>query len=146
MLSLTLDIRTYRTRLAGFSVRSLVLAMLICLGALLADRPALAGSCNALSGKALYDCAANYLDRKAEMIGRVRGDPEAPAAAQALRTAATQLRSATGKSQALSAISQARSAISGIIQQARSGGRDSQGWGRVISTLSEMVALIQKKG
>src|SRR5829696_146751 len=146
MQSLTFEIGTYRARLAGFCVRSLILATLIAFGALLADRPATAGSCGPLSGKALYDCVATNLDRKADMIGRVRGDPEAPVAAQALRTAASQLRSATSKVQALSAITQARSAISGIIQQAKSGGRDSQGWGRLIGALSEMASLIQKKG
>lgn len=146
MQSLTFEIGKYRARLAGFCVRSLVLAALIALGALLTDRPATAGSCGALSGKALYDCVATYLDHKADTYGRVRGDPEAPVAARALQTAASQLRAATSKVQALSAITQARSAISGIIQQAKSGGRDSQGWGRLIGTLSEMASLIQRKG
>ena len=146
MQSLTFGIGKYRARLAGFCVRSLVLAALIALGALLPDRPASAAMCGSQAGKALYDCVATYLDHKADMIGRVRGDPEAPAAARALQTAASQLRAATSKVQALSAITQARSAISGLIQQAKSGGRDSQGWGRLIGTLSEMASLIQKKG
>jgi|SRR6185369_3332571 hypothetical protein len=146
MQSLTFEIGKHRARLAGFCVRSLVLAALIALGALLPDRPATAASCGALAGKALYDCVATYLDGKADMIGRVRGDPEAPVVARSLQTAASQLRAATSKVQALSAITQARSAISGIIQQAKSAGRDSQGWGRVIGTLTEMASLIQKKG
>jgi len=146
MQSLTFEIGNYRGRLAGFCVRGFILAALIAFGALLADRPATAGSCGAMTGKALYDCLATHLDYKADMIGRVRGDPEAPVAARALQTAATQLRAATSKVQALSAITQARSAISGVIQQAKSGGRDSQGWGRLIGALSEMASLIQKKG
>ena len=146
MQSLTFEIGKYRAWLAGLCVRSLILAALIALSALLADRPATAASCGALTGKALYDCAATYLDSKADMIGRVRGDPEAPVAARALQTAASQLRSATSKVQALSAITQARSAISGVIQQAKTGGRDSQGYARIIGTLSQMAALIQQKG
>lgn len=146
MQSLTFEIGRCRAGLASFCVRSLIVAALIASGSLLANRPATAASCGALTGKALYDCVATYLDRKADMIGRVRGDPEAPVAARALQTAASQLRAATSKVQALSAITQARSAISGIIQQAKSGGRDSQGWGRLIGALSEMASLIQKKG
>ncbi|MDI1264188.1 MAG: hypothetical protein PS018_13120 [bacterium] len=146
MQSLTFEIGNYRGRFAGFCVRGFILAALIAFGALLADRPATAGSCGALTGKALYNCVATNLDHKADMIGRVRGDPEAPVAARALQTAASQLRAATSKVQALSAITQARSAISGIIQQAKSGGRDSQGWGRLIGALSQMASLIQKKG
>ncbi len=146
MQSLTFGIGRYRARLAGFGVRSLVLAALIALGTLLADRPAAAAYCSSFSGKALYDCLARHLDQKADMVGRTRGDPEAPAAARALQSAASQLRAATSKVQALSAITQARSAISGLMQQARSGGRDSQGWGRLIGALSEMASQIQKKG
>ena len=146
MQSLTFEIGNYRGRLAGFCVRGFILAALIAFGALLADRPATAGSCGAMTGKALYDCLATHLDYKADMIGRVRGDPEAPLAAQALQTAASQLRAATSKVQALSAITQARTAISGVIQQAKTGGRDSQGYARIIGTLSEMASLIQQKG
>ena len=146
MQSSTFGIGNYRARLAGFCIRSLVLAALIAFGALLADRPAAAGSCGAYAGKALYNCLATSLEHKADGYGRVRGDPEAPVAARALQTAASQLRAATSKVQALSAIAQARSAISGIIQQAKSGGRDSQGWGRLIGTLSNMASLIQRKG
>lgn len=146
MQSLTFEIGNYRSRHAGFCARSLILAALIAFGALLADRPAMAGSCDAMTGKALYGCLATKLDHKADSVGRVRGDPEAPVAARALQTAASQLRAATSKVQALSAITQARSAISGIIQQAKSGGRDSQGWGRLIGVLSGMASLIQKKG
>jgi hypothetical protein len=146
MQSLTFGIGNYRGRLAGFCIRGFILAALIAFGALLANRPATAGSCNAMTGKALYDCLATHLDYKADMVGRTRGDPEAPAAARALQTAASQLRSATNKGQALSAISLARSAISGVIQQAKAGGRDSQGYARLIGTLSEMASLIQQKG
>ena len=143
---MTFETGNYRGRLAGFCVRGFILAALIAFGALLADRPATAGSCGAMTGKALYDCLATHLDYKASMIGSIRGDPDAPVAARALQTAATQLRAATNKGQALSAITQARSAISGIMQQAKSGGRDSQLWARVSGTLSEAAALIQKKG
>ena len=146
MQSLTFGIVNYRGRLAGYCIRGFILAALIAFGALLTDRPATAASCSALAGKALYDCLATKLDHKADMVGRSRGDPEAPAAARALQTAASQLRVATNKGQALSAITLARSAISGIIQQAKAGGRDSQGYGRIVGTLSEMATLIQQKG
>jgi hypothetical protein len=135
-----------QTRFLAHYMRAAVLAMAVIFATLLAGQGSAQASCGALSGKALYECTANYLDKKADMIGRIRGDPEAPVAARALQTAATQLRAATSKVQALSAISQARSAISGLIQQAKSGGRDSQGWGRLIGALSEMASLIQKKG
>lgn len=146
MRSLTFEIGNYRGGLAGFCVRGFILAALIAFGALLADRPATAGYCGTMSGKALYDCLATTLDYKADMVGRIRGDPEAPAASQALRTAASQLRAATNKALALSAISLARSAISGVIQQAKAGGRDSQGYGAIIGTLTQMAAQIQQKG
>ena len=142
MQLLTFGIGNYRGRLAGFCIRGFILAALIAFGTLLADRPATAGMCGAMSGKALYDCLATKLDYKADAVGRTRGDPEAPAAARALQTAASQLRAATSKAQALSAISLARSAISGVIQQAKAGGRDSQGYGAIIGTLSEMASLI----
>ena len=146
MQSLTFEIGNYRGRLAGFCVRGFILAALIALGALLADRPATAGHCGAMTGKVLYNCLATTLDYKADMVGRTRGDPEAPAASRALQTAASQLRTATNKAQALSAITQARSAISGVIQQAKTGGRDSQGYARIIGTLSQMATQIQQKG
>lgn len=146
MQSLAFGIRDYRGRLAGFCIRGFILAALIAFGALLTERPATAGSCGAMSGKALYDCLATHLDHKASMIGSIRGDPEAPVAARALQTAASQLRAATSKVQALSAISQARSAIAAAFQQAKAGGRDTQLWARVTGTLSEAAALIQKKG
>jgi hypothetical protein len=144
MRSLTFEIENTRGRLAGFCLRSLLLALLIAFGAMLPERPAEA-ACG-LSGKALYNCMATKLERKADMIGSVRGDPEAQPAAQALRSAASQLRVATNKAEALSAITQARSAISGIIQRAKAGGRDSQGYGAIANTLSEMASEIQKKG
>jgi hypothetical protein len=146
MQSLTFGMANYRGRLAGFCIRGFILAGLIAFGALLADRPATAAACSTMTGKPLYDCLATKLDHKADMVGRTRGDPEAPVAARALQTAASQLRAATNKGQALSAITLARSAISGVIQQAKAGGRDSQGYGAIIGTLSEMAALIQKKG
>jgi hypothetical protein len=146
MQALTFGSGNYRTGLAGFCIRGFVLAALIAFGILLADRPATAAMCGPLSGKALYDCLATKLEYKSDQVGRTRGDPEAPVAAQALRTAASQLRAATNKAQALSAISLARTAIAGVIQQAKAGGRDSQGYGAIIGTLSEMAALIQKKG
>ena len=146
MQSLTFEIGNYRGRLAGFCVRGFMLAALIAFGALLADRPATAGMCGSMTGKALYDCLATSLDHVSDRVSRSRGDPEAPAAARALQTAASQLRSATSKAQALSAITQARSAISGVIQQAKAGGRDSQGYGAIIGALSRMATLIQQKG
>jgi hypothetical protein len=144
MRSLTFEIGNTRGRLAGFYLRGLLLAVLIAFGTMLPESPAEA-ACG-LSGKALYNCMATKLERKADMVGSIRGDPQAPVAAQALRTAASQLRAATTKAAALSAITQARSAISSVIQQAKAGGRDSQGYGAIANTLSEMASEIQKKG
>ena len=146
MQSLTSGIGNYRGRLAGFRLRGFIIAALIAFGALLPNQPATAGSCGAMSGKALYDCLASYLDNKASMIAGARADPEAPVAARALQTAASQLRAATNKAQALSAISQARSAISGAIQQAKAAGHGTPVWAQVTNTLAEAAALIQKKG
>lgn len=144
MQSLTFGIGNYRGRLAGFGLRGFILAVLIAFAAMLTAKPA-AAACG-LTGKALYNCMATKLERKADMIGSVRGDPEAQPAAQALRSAASQLRVATNKAEALSAITQARSAISGVIQRAKAAGRDSQGYGAIANTLSEMASEIQKKG
>ena len=143
MQSLTFRIGNTRRRLSRFCLRGLLLAVLTAFGVMLGDRPAEA--CGG-TGKALYDCLATKLDYKASMIAGSRADPEAPAAARALQTAASQLRAATNKSQALSAISQARSAISGLLQQAKSAGRGNPVWARVTGTLAEAAALIQKKG
>src|SRR2546423_12798662 len=95
MQSLTFEIGNYRGRLAGFCVRGFMLAALIAFGALLADRPATAGSCGAMTGKALYDCLAPTLEHKADMVGRGRGDPGAPGAGRAVQSAPSRLRSAT---------------------------------------------------
>ena len=62
MQSLRFGIGNYRGRLAGFCIRSFILATLIAFGALLADRPATAAMCGAMSGKALYDCLATKLE------------------------------------------------------------------------------------
>ena len=121
--------------------RAAILAMTFACGALLAGHsPASAASCDAVAGKALYNCLANKLDHVASMSSR---SPETQAA---LQKAASQLRVAVNKVQALSAISQARSVLAGVIQKAKSAGQDYSGLVRVTNVLSYAAGLIQKKG
>jgi hypothetical protein len=97
-------------------------------------------ACASNSGKALYDCIANVLDR-------LSGDVTVPSAQSALRTAASRLRAAATKAQALSAIAQCRAAISSAISLARTIGRGgATGLGAIAGVLSHAAQLIQSKG
>jgi hypothetical protein len=143
-----------------------LLAVLIVLGPLMANREAVAGAatsaaaqsadagvsaCSNNSGKALYNCVANVLDRLSGEIS----DVKVPAVRGALATAASKLRAAVTKAQALSAITQCQAAISGALRQAAAmrGGRGKMGGGGgtpgldgIASVLSHAAALIQSKG
>ncbi|MCS3731775.1 hypothetical protein [Bradyrhizobium betae] len=99
-------------------------------------------ACRTNSGKVLYDCVANVLDKMSG--GMARGAD--PAARGALQTAAAQLRAASNKAQALSAIAQCRSVFSGAIQHMRSIGGDASGLSAIAGVLSKAAALIQSKG
>jgi hypothetical protein len=148
-----------RARLAGAAL----LAALIVLGSLFADREAVAGAataaaaqsaeagvsaCSNNSGKALYNCVANVLDRLSGEIS----DVKVPAVRGALATAASKLRAAVTKAQALSAISQCRAAIAGALSQVRTmGGKGNRGGSApgldaIAGVLSHAAALIQSKG
>ncbi|WP_244562433.1 hypothetical protein [Bradyrhizobium lablabi] len=95
------------------------------------------------SGKALYGCIANVLDRLSNEIS----DVKVPAAQSALRTAASKLRAAANTAQALSAIAQCRAAISSAISLARTIGRGgSSGLDAIAGVLSHAASLIQSKG
>lgn len=100
-------------------------------------------ACRTTSGKVLYNCVADTLDRMSGTLTR-SADPEARGA---LQTAASQLRAAGNKAQALSAIAQCRSVFSGLIQHMRStGGGDAPGLSAIVGVLSKAAALIQSKG
>ncbi|WP_325367857.1 hypothetical protein [Bradyrhizobium sp.] len=138
--------------------RAALLAALIVLGSLFANREAAAGAsvaaaaqsadagvsaCGSNSGKVLYSCIANVLDRLSSEIS----DVKVPAARTALHTAASRLRAAANMTQALSAISQCRAAISSAIGLARTIGRGgSQGLDAIAGVLSHAAQLIQSKG
>ena len=157
MRSLAFGINKHRGRFAALCARGIILAALVAFGALPADRPAAAGgtaasaaavgtaamgACSNTSGKAVYDCVANALDRMNNELSHA-GEPEAVGAIQA---ATSQLRAATSKVQALSAITQCRSVIAGVLQKAKAVGRDSQGLSAIAGVLSRAASLIQSKG
>lgn len=141
-----------------------LLAALIVLGSLFADREAAAGAataaaaqsadagvsaCGNNSGKVLYNCIANVLDRLSGEISDVR----VPETRSALATAASKLRAAVNKAQALSAIAQCQAVISGALRQVGStgGGRSNRGGGTpgldgIAAVLSHAAQLIQMKG
>lgn len=137
---------------------TMLAAALIVLGSLFESREAVAGAgvaaaaqaadggvsaCSSNTGKALYGCVADVLDRLSGEISNVK----VPAAQTALRTAASRLRAAVSKAQALSAIAQCRAAISSAIGQARTMGRGgSSGLDAIAVVLSHAAALIQRKG
>jgi hypothetical protein len=138
--------------------RAALLAALIVLGSLFANREAAAGAgvaaaaqsadagisaCSSNTGKALYGCVANVLDRLSGEIS----DVKVPSAQTALHTAASRLRAAANTAQALSAISQCRAAISSAISLARTIGRGgSSGLDAIAGVLSHAASLIQTKG
>jgi hypothetical protein len=146
--------------------RAALLALLVLLGSLLAGRDASAGpgmgaaaaaanaglsACSSNSGKALYECVANVIDKMSNEISQAG----VPATQGALRTAVSRLRAAVNKAQALSAISQCRALISAAIQKVRTIG-SAEGWASkggdgsslqaISGVLSRAAALIQSKG
>jgi len=145
--------------------RAALLAALIVLGSLAANREAAAGAgtaaaaqnadagisgCSNNNGKALYNCIANVLDRLSGQIYDVR----VPEVRGALKTAASKLRAAVTSAQALSAISQCQAMISGALRQVGAsggGGRNNRGGGApglegIAGVLSHAASLIQSKG
>jgi hypothetical protein len=111
------------------------------------------GACSSNSGKALYDCVANVLDKLSSDISSAK----VPATRGALQTAASKLRAAVNKVQALSAITQCRALISGALAKVRAlGGGYVEGWGggagqgtglaAIVGVLNHAAKLIQAKG
>jgi hypothetical protein len=123
------------------------------MGAAAATANAGLSGCASSSGKALYNCVADVLDRLSsdiatDNVAETRG---------ALRSAAAGLRAATSKVQALSAIAQCRSVISSALRQIKAaGGAYLRGWGggagggsglaAVAGVLARAAKLIQSKG
>lgn len=158
MTSETPGRRDLSRRMKAASASAALLAALVMFGSLSANREAAAGAgvvaaaqsadggisaCGGNSGKALYGCVADVLDRLSSEIS----DVKVPAAQTALHTAATRLRAAANKVQALSAISQCRAAISSAISLARTIGRGgSSGLDAIAGVLSHAASLIQTKG
>ncbi len=148
--------------------RAALIAVLVLLGSLLGNREALAnaamvaaansanagiGACSSNSGKMLYNCVANVLDKLSSDISGV----PVPQTRSALSNAAAKLRAAGNKAQALSAISQCRALIAGALRQVRAiGGKYVEGWGggggggagleAISGVLGRAAALIQSKG
>ena len=166
MISRAFMDRNHRARAVAICARASVLAALVILGSLLAGRDASAGpgmgaaaatanaglsSCSSNSGKALYECVANVIDKMSNEISQAG----VPATQGALRTAASRLRAAVNKAEALSAISQCRALISAAIQKVRTMG-SAEGWASkggdgsslqaISGVLSRAAALIQSKG
>ncbi|MBR0826446.1 hypothetical protein JQ596_12930 [Bradyrhizobium manausense] len=104
--------------------------------------------CSNNTGKQLYNCVADVLDRMSGDIGSVN----VPETQRALQTAASRLRAATGKAQAISAITQCQSVIAGALRKARAiGGAVVPGWGdsglsAIVEVLGHAAKLIQTKG
>jgi hypothetical protein len=105
-------------------------------------------SCSNNSGKALYECVANVLERMNSDIARA----QVPETQRLLQTAVARLRAATSKSQALSAITQCQAAIAGALQKVRAANNAFvTGWGdsglaSIVGVLSRAAKLIQSKG
>ena len=163
MIRQTFGIRRRGEGILAASARAAAVAALVIFGSLLADRPAGAamgggtaataasaaaaasaglGACSSNSGKALYDCVANVLDRLSNEISRAN----LPETQRALQTAASQLRAAVNKVQALSAITQCRSVVAGVLRQARASGSDGKGLSAIAGVLAQAARLIQSKG
>jgi hypothetical protein len=111
-------------------------------------------ACGNNSGKALYECVANVLDK---LSADVANRANVPATSSALRTAAAKLHAAVNKAQALSAIAQCRALISGALAKVRAlGGGVVDGWGggkgggsgleAIVGVLGRAAQLIQQKG
>lgn len=141
-------------RLGANLVRAALLATLVVLGSLAAGQPARAdggveaaaaansalSACSNYTGKALYSCVADVLDKLANRISNA-GDTQ-----RALATAASQLRAAASKAQALSAITQCRAVVAGVLKQVLAMGQSGKGLSAVAGVLARAAALIQSKG
>jgi hypothetical protein len=157
------SISGFTERLLALGARAIFLATLVIAGVSLAERPAAAmavlssaaanangglSACNNTSGKALYDCVANVLDRLSNEVSPA----QVPETQRSLQAAASRLRAATSKAQALSAITQCQAAIAGAIRQVKAaGGAYVSGWGdaglaSVAGVLARAAKLIQAKG
>jgi hypothetical protein len=165
MISQTQGKQGLGRRMRAACARAALVAALVVFGSLVANREAAAGvanvaaaqradagvsACSNNSGKALYNCIANVLDR---LSGEIP-DIKVPETRGALATAASKLRAAVNKAQALSAIAQCQAVISGALRQvaAMGGGRVNRGGGgtpgvdAVAEVLSHAARLIQMKG
>jgi hypothetical protein len=98
------------------------------------------GACSSNTGKALYGCVADVLDR---MSNQVSGAPETQ---RSLATAASRLRAAVNKVQALSAITQCRAVVAGALRQALASGQSGKGLSAIANVLAQAARLIQAKG
>jgi hypothetical protein len=130
---------------------------LVIFGSLVADCPARAamagggaeaaiagaglGACSTNSGKALYDCVANVLDRMSSYTRANTLETQ-----RSLQTAASQLRAAVNKIQALSAITQCRAMVAGALRQVRALGGPGSGLSAIAGVLAQAAKLIQSKG
>ena len=159
MITQTFGDRNRNEKILGAFARAALVAALVIFGSLPADRPAGAamgggaeaaaatanaglGACSNNSGKALYDCVANVLDRMSSDISRAN----IPETQRALQTAASQLRAAVTKVQALSAITQCRAVVAGVLRQARASGSEDRGLSAIAGVLAQAARLIQSKG
>jgi len=139
--------------LTAMGVRAALLAALVVVGSLVADRPARAGggaaaaatasaglnACSNNSGKALYGCVAGVFDRMSNQV-------DSPETQRSLQTAASGLRAAVNKVQALSAITQCRAVVAGALRQALASGRNGRGLSAIAGVLEQAARLIQTKG
>jgi len=153
----------YRGQIVALCARTVVLLALVISGSLLTDRQASAAaileaasatanaglsSCSNNSGKALYECVANVLDRMSGDVARA----QVPETQRSLQTAASRLRAATSKAQALSAISQCQAAISAALRRVKAANNAFvTGWGdsgltSIVGVLARAAKLIQSKG
>lgn len=153
----------FRASLPAIVARGILLIMLAMAGSLSAPDKAEAAAvleaaaatansglsaCGNNSGKALYECVANVLDRMGSDVARV----QVPETVRSLQTAASRLRAATSKSQALSAITQCQAAIAGALRKVKAANNAFlNGWGdsgltAIVGVLSRAAQLIQSKG
>ncbi|HEY4987038.1 MAG TPA: hypothetical protein VII39_10490 [Bradyrhizobium sp.] len=163
--------RRGRERTFAAFAKAVLVAALVALASLLGGREASAnaamaaaaqtadggmGACGSKSGKALYDCIANVLDKLSNELSS-SGKADVSSTRSALQTAASKLRAAVNKAQALSAITQCRALISGALAKVRAiGGGYVPGWGggsgngsalaAIAGVLGHAAKLIQAKG
>jgi hypothetical protein len=144
-----------RNKTTSAYARIALVAALVAAGSISVYREAIAGcaaasavaeaglnACSSNSGKALYDCVANVLDRLSSDIA----PDKVESASYALHVAASKLRAAVNKVQALSAITQCRAVVIAAISQVRSMGRTGVGLETVAAVLGHAAKLIQSKG